>query len=1096
MSQNTKTPKTWWQACTVRDEVKHGTLQEDEFAADLYNARMDQGPEVYRDANEFFNRTFPAAPLKRVVRDVLRRLAGVSDGVSVLRLQVPYGGGKTHSLIALLHLALNASAVKDNATVQEFLAFADVSPAPAARVALLPFDKFDVLHGLKVIAPDGTEKEFKTPWGALAYQLGGEAAFALVYEHEQQYLAPGEITLRQILQMSLDAGFAPLILVDEAVNYVSEAVNAGKPLGTLQNFFQALTQAVAVTDRACLVATLLDKENVSSDLSKRNALAALEAIFGRLEAARVPVGKDDVSELLRRRLFSDLPPPAEQAQIASAVLAARANSGKLRPEQKDDAAYKRILDAYPFHPDLLEIFYQKWTGVAKFQRTRGAIRLLALALRDAREKDPAPLIGLSAFLGDGDKLSPAAAAMAATASETQDIWTPILEGEIGRAREAQKKVQVLSQREVEQAVLGVFLHSQPQPNQKAETPDLYALLVHPGVDNAGLETGLDGWRERSWFLADEKSYWKLTTESNLNQMLYTEVQRLKKLDVDSQIEAEVRKVRDLWWRPDTGPDRDVQPHPLPADPSDVGDDTDLHYVVLRPDLSLEPAEIPDPIRAYFNTRTGPRTFRNSVVVLAPQRSLLEGLRNQVQRLMGWRAVAASDDGKKLSSLQKETLKRETEKIEGALRGAVRSAYSLVLDLDDAGSLRAQVVKSPSTLGITEDRPWARIRKMLTDEERLIADGLEPDYLLPGSHLELWGAQEKSKRAQDIFELFARPSNPNRPRFLSAQLFRDALIEGVRQGVMVLHQARPDGSDRYFWRKPPAPDKVTLEMNVIPAPDATLTFLEPELLVPGALPGLWPLATQPIQRRDVLKYFDGVTQPRLHDTALNEAIVRAVTDGLIAVRTTSRAYFKEAVPATLLTDSLELVPPPTPLVPADLLPDALPGPWDRSLTPPEASLAAIADAVATVRGEPIPWSLIVSALNDARDARKVTFTGSISDDPSSGRSVIVRLYEAGPPQPSTGRESSAGSGYNPRPSGSGGYQPTPPASGIATDEMMLSLFEVTQLGEIAGQLQEVVPALKVGFKVMVTIEGGDIDAEALATLNAVLSAAGLKLRFEA
>ena len=165
----------WHQLCTLREDVKSGTLTEAEFAADLYAVRTGSAPDVYRDPSMFFARTYPTYRMKELVRDVLQRLAG-EGGSPVLRLQVAYGGGKTHSLITLLHLAERAGEVADNPTVKEFLSFSGVNGIPDARVALLPFDKLDLHHGLEVVAPNGDKRVVKTPWGALAYQLAGTLA--------------------------------------------------------------------------------------------------------------------------------------------------------------------------------------------------------------------------------------------------------------------------------------------------------------------------------------------------------------------------------------------------------------------------------------------------------------------------------------------------------------------------------------------------------------------------------------------------------------------------------------------------------------------------------------------------------------------------------------------------------------------------------------------------------------------------------------------------------------------------------------------------------------------------------------------------------
>ena len=195
----------WHEHCVLRDDVRQETLTLAEFAADLYAVRTGEAPNVYRLPDQFFDRTYPTDNLKRLVRDVLQRLAG-TGGTPVIRVQVAYGGGKTHALIALLHLAEGGEALETHPTVREFMGFSGVDPLPQTRIALLPFDKFDVVTGLSVSGPDGKEQKVKTPWGALAYQLEGDEGLAKVAEHEANYIAPAESLLAELLEAPRGGG--------------------------------------------------------------------------------------------------------------------------------------------------------------------------------------------------------------------------------------------------------------------------------------------------------------------------------------------------------------------------------------------------------------------------------------------------------------------------------------------------------------------------------------------------------------------------------------------------------------------------------------------------------------------------------------------------------------------------------------------------------------------------------------------------------------------------------------------------------------------------------------------------------------------------
>ena len=208
----------WHEHCILRDDVRQGTLELAEFAADLYAVRMGDAPNVYLIPTLFFDRTYPTYNLKTLARDVLQRLAG-QGGNPVITLQVAYGGGKTHALIALLHLAEQGTEFQTHPTVQEFMASSGLNTLPQARVAILPFDKFDVKKGFSVVSPNGKPRQVQTPWGALAYQLAGDEGLAKVAEHEADYTAPAEPILVDLLKAPQTEGLSTLILLDEALMY-------------------------------------------------------------------------------------------------------------------------------------------------------------------------------------------------------------------------------------------------------------------------------------------------------------------------------------------------------------------------------------------------------------------------------------------------------------------------------------------------------------------------------------------------------------------------------------------------------------------------------------------------------------------------------------------------------------------------------------------------------------------------------------------------------------------------------------------------------------------------------------------------------------
>ena len=932
----------WHEHCILRDDVRQGTLTLAEFAADLYAVRTGEAPNVYRLPDQFFDRTYPTDNLKQLVGDVLQRLAG-DGGTPVIRVQVAYGGGKTHALIALLHLAEGGAALGTHPTVREFMGFSGVNALPQARVALLPFDKFDVVEGLLVRGPDGTEQQVKTPWGALAYQLAGDEGLAKVAEHEANYIAPAEPLLVELLQVPRAEGLATLVLIDEALMYMRGAVNYDPTrLGTLQDFFQALTQAVAHDPSNCsaLVASLITSDVLSEDATGIQVLDAMENVFHRVDETAEPVSRADISELLRRRLFESVADDAARREIVDRLHVVLQRL-PLRDSQRDADARERLLASYPFHPDLIEVLYQKWTQLGNFQRTRGVLRMFATALKASEGKDPSAFVGPSALLGVEGELS-ATIRELIDACEEETPWGPILEGELDKARVVQQALPRLKCREIEGAVLATFLHSQPA-GQRAESTELYALLANPDIDPMSVEEGLSEWRRLSWFLKEDESIWALGTTPNLTNMHDRAMRSLTEDRINADL---VKRIRDAKLGQNA--DR-VAVHALPDSPADIADNPELHFVVVGPEYAAVPGEAVSPsLEAFFD-----RTYRNSVIILAPDNSRLAGVRYQIRKILGWEAIESGDDMNLLTGTQQALLLQRKRDDETGILDAVKSTYSVLIVLDEDGEIETHRLPSGA------ESPFERVKAFLEAEDRLLATALDPDLLTPDSYLGLWGADETAKRVQGLYTMFA--SVPRLPRLLGQGVFVDTLHRAVEDGHIVLRDVRPDGSQNTYWRKPPSAEEYAKKgLEIVPIEHAELHKLDPELLAPGRLPELWQSDSGPITVGGIRGFFDGVDAPKLaSDAVLFEAIQTIVQTGSLMAYRQDRAYCNEAIPDTVLTDDLALLLPLDAVTGSDLTQNALPAAWEGETS----SVGKVMAALVARTGTPIPWGTILNAIND-------------------------------------------------------------------------------------------------------------------------------------
>ena len=577
----------------------------------------------------------------------------------------------------------------------------------------------------------------------------------------------------------------------------------------------------------------------------------------------------------------------------------------------------------------------------KFQRTRGVLRMFATALRVSDGKDPSPFVGPNTLLGPDGELSEAVGELIETCDE-DDKWPQILTGELQKAREIQGNFPLLKGREIEGAVLSTFLHSQPA-GQKADLTDLYPLLAHPEVDTMSVEKGLSEWREVSWFLKEDKSIWALGTTPNLTSMHTRAMGRL----TDDQINDDlVKRLRDAKLGQNAD---DVAVHLLPNSPADVPDNPDLHFVIVGPEYTAVPGDgVSAPLEAFFE-----RTYRNNMIILAPDNARLAGLRHRIRKILGWEGIEGGDEIDLLTEPQKALLLQRKRDDEAGITDSIKSTYSVLIEVDEEGKIKARLLPSGT------ESPFERVKTFLVEAERLLTTALDPDLLVPDSPFELWGDDEISKPVQGLYRMFA--SLPRLPRLLGRKVFVETLQRGVREGRIVLRSVRPDGSQHTYWREsPPDEDLSNRDLEIVPIEHAELHNLSPDLLRPEGLPELWQDGSASITVGAIREFFAGDDVPKLaSDEILFGAIRDAVEAGMLMARHQSSTYFKEAIPDAELSDDLELFHPLARISGSEISENSLPEAWAAGTS----SIDQVIEALAASKGMPIPWGLVVDAVND-------------------------------------------------------------------------------------------------------------------------------------
>ena len=408
----------------------------------------------------------------------------------------------------------------------------------------------------------------------------------------------------------------------------------------------------------------------------------------------------------------------------------------------------------------------------------------------------------------------------------------------------------------------------------------------------------------------------------------------------------VRRIKDARLAQNTD---DIFGHPLPDSPSDIADNPELHFVIVGPEYPAVPGEdVSKSLKAFFD-----RTYRNSVIILAPENGRLAGLRHRIRKILGWQGIENGDEMSLLTGTQQALLMQRKQDDETGIMDSVKSTYSVLIAVDEESEIRARLL-SPGA-----EPPFERVKAFLEGEDRLLITSLDPDLLTPDSFYRLWGTEETAKPVQGLYRMFA--SLPRLPRLLGRKVFIEILQRGVTEGRIVLRFVRPDGSQHTYWREsPPAEDFAEKDLEIVPIEHAELHNLNPDLLRPEQLLELWEDDNTSITVGAIREFFGGDNVPKLaSDGILFDAIKEAVEAGFLMAHHPNRTYLKETIPDTELNDDLELFPPLAPISGVELSQTTLPDAWEEGTS----SVGQVMEALAASKGIPIPWRLVVDAVND-------------------------------------------------------------------------------------------------------------------------------------
>ncbi len=382
------TTKPWRLIARPHRDVLEGSFKQAEFAADISRVASGDAEQEYQNAEQFFSRTFITEGMRDLLISVARRLAG-RGGDPVIQLQTNFGGGKTHTLLAVYHLAKQEVSHRNMEGIPSLLDKAGIMELPKAHVA--------VIDGISLspnqsVTRDGLD--IWTLWGLLAYSLLGKEGYGLVADSDRSGTAPGKEVIIELLRKAAPC----VVLMDELVAFLrqlddSKHLTAGT-LAANMSFIQALTEGMKAVPNAMLLASLPESDSETVGTQGKKVLTSLEKCFGRVESVWKPVAQDESFEIVRRRLFDTTGVENEVDDVCRAFADFyRDNKDRLPSEVQESRYYDKLRRSYPIHPEIFDRLYEDWSTLDKFQRTRGVLQYMAIVIhRLWQDNDQDPMI--------------------------------------------------------------------------------------------------------------------------------------------------------------------------------------------------------------------------------------------------------------------------------------------------------------------------------------------------------------------------------------------------------------------------------------------------------------------------------------------------------------------------------------------------------------------------------------------------------------------------------------------------------------------------------------------------------------------------------
>ncbi len=777
-AESQKTPETttlaglkpWREVISPHRDVANGRYLQAEFAADLSQVLAGTAEAEYQDPVEFFRRTYLTEGLLEMLVTGIQRLTS-QGGDPVVQLQTAFGGGKTHSMLALYHLCGGQVKLSDFPGGERIGARIGAIDLPEANRAVLVGTALDPARPRQY-----PEVTVHTLWGELAYQLGGAKGYAIVAQADEKGVSPNSNTLTELL----DTCGPCLIIIDEFVAYARNIYHVdGLPAGSFDSvttFMQALTEAVRRAPDSMLLVSLPESDIEVGGEAGKEALNRLAHIVGRIESVWKPVTATESFEIVRRRLFaSDVEYAARDAVLQAFSHMYRHSAGEFPSGVAERDYYERMVSAYPIHPELFDRLYQDWSTLERFQRTRGVLRLMAAVIHQLWTRNDASLL-----------IMPGTIPLAATPVRNEllrylpDTWTAVFDKDVDGTESIplhlDGEVPALGRYTAARRVARtVFIGSAPSvAGQRVR--GLEEVRVRLGCAQPGEPTAVFGDALRrlssqlTYLYSDGSRYW-YDTRPTVNRLARDRAQGFHREEVRAEMVRRLKKV---------SKNREFAAfHVAPPDSGDVADEARARVVVLSPEATYKRSNglstAVQTAQAILESRgSSQRHYKNMLVFIVPDENGLEGLDSATREYLAWQSIQNEEEELNLDAQQRRQVKNSLDKTDETVELRLREAYCWLLtpvQPDALGKIEFQANRISG-----DDNFYDRAARKLKQDGLLIQEW-SPDILRMELDRFIWGEGKGWQVGlQQLWEYLAKYC------YLPRLFDQDVLLAAVRNGV--------------------------------------------------------------------------------------------------------------------------------------------------------------------------------------------------------------------------------------------------------------------------------------------------------------------------